>query len=134
MKRLINYTYNIDWEFIPGFKYFLHENNLVKYDAYLNMEYKAKHASKIVNNDKNSRRAIIYSDGIENPACLTSIQFLIVGKTLHVICNFRSQHEELGRPNDTKMINFIVTKFKENLNIPIKDIIIVCHIGDYHLY
>jgi len=65
---------------------------------------------------------------------MTSIQYLINERILHIICNFRSQHETLGRPNDEKMINFIATKFINNLKHEIDKVYITCNVADYHNY
>lgn len=140
--RKINFSYQIEYSPIHDFDYRSFENDLIKYDAYLNMESKIKVLASILNKDKFSRRAICFSDGVENPACLTSIQFLIEsinsefisGNILYMICNFRSQHERLGRPSDELMLKFLATKFIENSKFSFDKIEITCNIADYHLY
>lgn len=132
--RIINHRYHIEHCKIIEFDHKSFETNIIKYDAYLNMEHKVEYLASILNNDINSRRAICYADGVENPSCLTSIQFLIESKCLYVVCNFRSQHHELGRPNDELMINYLVTKFSNKLNHNISNVIITCNVADYHQY
>ena len=134
--RKINHSYKINWISVDEFDYRLHENELIKYDAYLNMESKVINLSNVINSNTESRQAICYADGVENPACLTSIQFLIKDKSVNMICSFRSQHETLGRPSDEKMLNFLATKFIDNIdkNIDIDSINIICNVADYHNY
>jgi len=132
--RHINHTYNIEFKFTEEFNYTKNENSLVSYDAYLNMEYKVKHLTNILNIDINSRQAICFGDGVSTYSCLSSIQFLIVGGSLYTICNFRSQHSTLGRPSDELMIKFLVTSFMHKLNHYIEDIQIICNVADYHYY
>ena len=71
--RKINFTYKINFDQINNFNYKNHENDLIKYDAYLNMESKVKYLASILNKDKHSRRAICFSDGVENPSCFSSM-------------------------------------------------------------
>jgi len=132
--RKFNHSYNIIWVAIDEFDYRSFENDLIKYDAYLNMESKMLHLASILNKNKDSRQAICYADGVENPACLTSIQFLIEDRIVHMICNFRSQHETLGRPSDEIMLKFLATKFINKLKLDIDNISITCNIADYHEY
>jgi thymidylate synthase len=132
--RKINFQYNIEWSSVTVFNYRSFENDLVKYDAYLNMENKMEHLASIINKDKNSRRAICFSDGVENPGCMSSIQFLMEDKTIHMICNFRSQHKSLGRPSDEIMVKFLATKFVNSLEQDFDDLIITCNVADYHEY
>ena len=132
--RKINHSYNIIWTAVEEFDYRSFENELIKYDAYLNMESKVVNLSNMLNFNKDSRQAICYADGVENPACMTSIQFLIEDKTVHMICNFRSQHEKLGRPSDEIMLKFLATKFINKSKIDIENIKITCNVADYHEY
>lgn len=132
--RKINYQYNIDYSAIHSCDYRLLENDLVSYSAYLNMDEKAIHSVTLMNKDKGTRQAIIYADGVSTPSCLTTIQFLLEDKCLHVIANFRSQHSELGRPNDRLMINYIVTCFLKGLIHETNDISITANVADYHNY
>lgn len=132
--RTINFQYTIKWETVDVFDYRLFENDLIQYDAYLNMESKVKHLSTIINKDKDSRRAICFADGVENPACMSSIQFLINDKMLYMIASFRSQHEKLGRPSDEIMLKFLATKFINELKHDVNEIYIICNVADYHGY
>lgn len=132
--RKINYQYEIEWKSVTVFDYRSFENDLIKYDAYLNMESKMEHLASIINKDKNSRRAICFADGVENPACMSSIQFLMNDKTVHMVVNFRSQHQLLGRPSDEIMIKFLATKFINSLEKDFDDLIITCNVADYHEY
>jgi len=134
--RKINYNYKITYKSTQDFDFKKYENDIVKYDSYLNVEAKAENTAEVMSNDNYTRRAIFYTDIIKNPPCLTSIQFLLDKDTLNVICNFRSQHEKLGKKGDSEMIKYIVTvlldKLEDKTFSKIKDIIINCNVADYH--
>ena len=49
--RQIDFKYEIIWTSVDVFDYRSHENDLIKYDAYLNMESKVKYLASILNKD-----------------------------------------------------------------------------------
>lgn len=133
--RIINKTYNIHYEYVENFDFY-QKNEIVNYNAYLNLPYKIDYLANLLNKDTNTRQAICYGDGIESPSCLTSIQVLIDNNILYVIANFRSQHINLGVPQDSVMLNYLTTRLLSKLNKSFEkeDIEITCNVADYHDY
>lgn len=129
--RLFNYQYSIDFYEVQEFDW-NYVNGPVRYEGYEFLEINLPLIIEALNKDSNTRQAILTLNSINYMSCLISIQWLIDDKTLYCITNFRSQHKELGRPQDTQLILWLTTQLKSKLTSYIENIQIEVNVGDYH--
>lgn len=137
--RIINFNYTTSFLPVNSFKY-EKINDLVSYEEYGPIENEIRKAAVILNENKDSRKALIV---FNNESCFTSIHFLISKDDfLYVRVCFRAQHETLGRPTDEKFICYLITKFLKDSKytfyndgfISKNHVLIVVNVGDYHNY
>ena len=132
--RRLDYSYTIapypvrEWR--PGAN-----NSLFVYDqGYIDLASRIPEIGIALRDNPDTRQAVlVLNKGITYMSCLLSIQWLLMDNRCTAIAHFRSQHETLGRPGDSKLLQHLHTLVMDYLPYSIADDIIV-HVGDYHYY
>jgi hypothetical protein len=153
----INHKYYVNYEEVNNFEFkaFNKLVNVTQYEEHIIPEI--PRIISLLNNDIDTRQAvIIVSEGIGTKtnmnSCLLSLQFQIAEEvkrnvwfengiqsisfnkelTLFMTSNYRSQCSRYGQPNDEMMLKFIATLIKKELKHKIKNVEILCNVGNYH--
>jgi thymidylate synthase len=132
--RRLDYTYSLPpypvWDWRPGA-----QSGLFVYDeGYLELPSRVTPICNALRDNPDTRQAVlVLNKGITYMSCLISIQWLIMDNRCRAIAHFRSQHETLGRPGDSKLLQHLHTLVMDALPHCTADDITV-HVGDYHYY
>lgn len=129
--RCINHTYSIKYSKITDFE-FIRVNDTVSYEEYSKILDSVERIVNELNSNIHTRRAIITLNSESFNSCLISIQFLVKDYILYVTSNFRSQHEDYGRPDDERLLRYLTTKILNGLSFKVNDINISVNVADYH--
>jgi thymidylate synthase len=130
--RLFNHHYEIDFEEVLNFDWNF-QMGPVSYKGYETLDSGLPAIIESLNRDPNTRQAILTLNNKSYMSCLINIQWLVHESTLYCITNFRSQHKEWGRPQDSKLILFLTTQVKAQLE-NIDKVQIEVNVADYHSY
>lgn len=135
--RLINHSYT--FEFQPEYEFeYGRANEIVGYEGYEDLEKEIPIIAKQIKENQSTRQAILtLNKGIKYMSCLVSIQWVVDNSRLYCIATFRSQHAELGRPSDEKLLNYLCTDLLtrlwfHGLEFDFKTINV--NVADYHIY
>ena len=131
--RKINYQYTIDFEEVSYFDWDF-QMGPVKYDGYEVLATSIDWIVESLNENPDTRQAILTLNRKDYMSCLINMQWLVDGATLHCITNFRSQHENWGRAQDSQLILLLTTQVKEELKTQIDEVKIHVNVADYHSY
>jgi thymidylate synthase len=129
--RQFNYHYEIDFEEVMYFDWDF-QMGPVRYEGYEVLATNISWIIESLNKDPNTRQAILTLNTKDYMSCLISIQWLIDETTLYCITNFRSQHREWGRPQDSQLILWLTTQIKAQLETQIDKVKIEVNVADYH--
>jgi hypothetical protein len=132
--RRLDYTYTLPPYPVREWRGGAH-NGLFVYDqGYLQLPSALGPIIDALREHSGTRQAVlVVNKGITYMSCLLSIQWLIMDNRCRAIAHFRSQHETLGRPGDSKLLQHLHTLVMDAFPHCIADDITV-HVGDYHYY
>jgi hypothetical protein len=127
----INHSYWVEFRARHNHRYEEYEPGIGTLDYKDRIEPQLHTVWEKLNENIQSRQAVITLNRPDFPACLISIQFQIQGTTLYVTCNFRSQATEYVQ-KDSRMILYWTTSILNKLDHLITTVRISCNVGHYH--
>lgn len=132
--RIINHQYSVEFKETLEFKFDV-KNQIVDLTKYKVLEDQISTLATLLNENPNTRQAVIVLATQNDLSCLINLQYLIVnGHDLYCIANYRSQHITLGEPNDTQMLNYLTSLLLKKLSHNVDKINILVNVADYHYY
>lgn len=130
MEPKINYHYRVKFKEVDEFNWNCKPINVTTYEP--RIMPKIDRILTTLRKPYNNRQAVIVVNGEEKDnSCLISIQFQNIDNELIVIANYRSQCKINGRPNDSRMLQYVSTIVMRNLGL--KRYSIFVNVGNYHI-
>lgn len=130
MTPIINHHYTIPYTELSSFDWNTRPIDIITYKP--RIIPKLPRIIQSLQKPYNDRQAVIVINGEESfMSCLLTIQFQKVDKVLYVIANYRSQCEVNGRPNDSRMLQYLASIVMRSTGLESYHIDV--NVGNYHI-